>query len=123
MSDTSGKEYRNATDELRDEVSRARFEFVRDGSTVAWMRYKHLKPNRYVLLHTEVDLAHRGHGIGQKFVEAVLDEVRLRGGTITAICPFVADYLSSTENYKDLIDAKHPGHLDGAAAERGDATP
>jgi hypothetical protein len=107
-------------DELRDEVDVERFELVRDGEVVAWMKYKHLKPNRYVLLHTEVDPAQRGHGVGRVVVEVVLDEVRARRGTVTAICPFVADYLASTEQYKDLIDSTHPGYPNRAAAERGD---
>ena len=109
-------------DELRDEVDAGRFELVRDGQTVAWMKYKHLKPNRYVLLHTEVDQAQRGHGIGRIVVEAVLDEVRSRQGTVTAICPYVADYLAGSEQYKSLVDPSHPGYPNRAAAERGDRT-
>ncbi|MEV0890981.1 GNAT family N-acetyltransferase [Promicromonospora sp. NPDC050262] len=109
-------------DELRDDVGANRFELVRDGRTVAWMKYKHLNPNRYVLLHTEVDQAQRGHGIGRIVVEAVLDEVRSRQGTVTAICPYVAEYLAGTEQYKDLVDPSHPGYPNRAAAERGDGT-
>jgi hypothetical protein len=44
----------------------------------------------------------------------VLDEIRAREGTITAICPFVADYLSRTTTYADLIDARYPGYSDRA---------
>jgi predicted GNAT family acetyltransferase len=109
-----------SSDELRDEVDADRFELVRDGKVVAWMKYKHLKPNRYVLLHTEVDQAQRGHGVGRVVVEAVLDQVRSRQGTVTAICPYVADYLAGAQQYQDLIDPTHPGHPNRAAAERGD---
>lgn len=110
----------DSPDGLRDEADGDRFELVRHGHVIAWMKYKHLKPNRYVLLHTEVDQAQRGHGTGQVLVEAVLDQIRSRQGTVTAICPFVADYLAGTEQYRDLIDPKHPGYANRAAAERGD---
>lgn len=110
----------DSPDELRDGADSDRFELVRHGDTIAWMKYKRLKPNRYVLLHTEVDEAQRGHGTGQVFVEAVLDQIRSRQGTVTAICPFVADYLASAQQYRDLIDPKHPGYGSRAAAERGD---
>ena len=53
-------EHGDSQDKLRDEVGADRFELVRDSHVVAWMKYKHLKPNRYVLLHTEVDQAQRG---------------------------------------------------------------
>jgi predicted GNAT family acetyltransferase len=72
-----------------------------------------------VLLHTEVDQAQRGQGIGATLVQAVLNEIRSRRGTVTAICPFVADYLAGNEQYKDVVDAKHPGYPNRAAAERG----
>jgi len=97
---SASAELGHSSDELRDEVDADRFELVRDGHVVAWMKYKHLKPSRYVLLHTEVDQAQRG--------------------TVTAICPFVADYLAGAEQYKDLIDPRHPGYPNRAAAERGD---
>lgn len=122
MSDGGVEELGAGTGELRDDGA-GRFDFARDGLVMGWMTYRHLKPNRYVLLHTEVDQAHRGHGIGQAVVEAVLDEVRSRQGTVTAICPFVVDYLATSERYRDLIDARHPGYPDRATAERGGETP
>ena len=50
-------------------------------------------------------------------VRRVLDEIRAQEGTITVICPFVADYLSRTTTYADLVDARYPGHSDRGAAE------
>lgn len=124
MSDGNDNEevLRRSTDELRDVVANDRFDFARDGQVTGWMKYKRLKPNRYVLLHTHVEQEYRGHGIGRAVVEAVLDEVRSRQGTVTPICPFVAEYLASSEQYGDLIDARHPGYPDRAAAERGRTT-
>ena len=54
-------------------------------------------------------------------VRRILDETRAREATITAICPFVVDDLSRTTTYADLIDARHPGYSDRAAAESAQA--
>ncbi|MFI2489193.1 GNAT family N-acetyltransferase [Promicromonospora kroppenstedtii] len=116
----SDPDHVHTPDELRDQAGADRFELVRAGETIAWMTYKHLRPNRYVLLHTEVDQAQRGHGIGGVLVDAVLNEIRSRQGTVTAICPFVVDYLAGDERYADVIDPKHPGYPDRTAAEHGD---
>jgi hypothetical protein len=104
-------------EELIDDVKRGRFELYRSKRLCGWLYYTHQHPNRYALQHTEVDEAHQGQGVGGALVRRVLDEIRSRGGTITAICPFVAEYLSKTNAYADIIDAHHPGYRDRATAE------
>ncbi|RKN20925.1 N-acetyltransferase [Micromonospora musae] len=104
-------------EELIDSLDHGRFELYRDGVLVGWLYYTHLKPNRYALRHTEVESSHQHQGVAGAMVRRVLDEIRAREGTITAICPFVVDYLSRTTAYADLIDARHPGYSDRAAAE------
>ncbi|TYC02154.1 N-acetyltransferase [Micromonospora sp. WP24] len=107
----------SVAEELIDSLDRGRFELYRDGVLVGWLYYTHLKPNRYALRHTEVESSHQHQGVAGAMVRRVLDEIRAREGTITAICPFVVDYLSRTTAYADLIDARHPGYSDRAAAE------
>jgi hypothetical protein len=50
-------------------------------------------------------------------VRRAFDEIRTREATITIICPFVADHLTRTTAYSDLLDAQYPGYSDRAAAE------
>lgn len=119
----SGEEQAPATEELSDNADRGRFELHRDGDLVGWLYYTHLRPNRYALLHTEVGPNHQHQGVAGAMVRRVLDEIRAREGTITVICPFVADYLSRTTAYADLIDPRHPGYSDRAAAEAARARP
>ena len=107
----------SATEELVDDTSRGRFELYRDSGLVGWLYYTHLKPNRYALQHTEVDPSHEHQGVASALVDRVLDEIRAREGTVTAICPFVVDHLSRTPAHADLIDARHPGYSDRATAE------
>ncbi|MDR7255029.1 putative GNAT family acetyltransferase [Nocardioides sp. BE266] len=106
-----------AAEHLVDNTEQGRFELYRGDDLVGWLFYTHLKPNRYALLHTEVEPTHQHQGVAGAMVARVLDEIRTRGGTVTAICPFVVDYLSRTEGYADLIDPRHPGYSDRATAE------
>ena len=113
----SRDDHEPAAEKLIDNPDQGRFEFYRDGELVGWLHFTHLKPNRYALLHTEVEPSHQHQGVAGAMVRRVLDEIRAREGTITAICPFVADYLSQTTAYADLIDVRHPGFSGRAAAE------
>lgn len=113
----SSEEQAAAAEDLIDNTSQGRFELYRDGELVGWLYYTHLRPNRYALQHTEVESSHQHQGVAGAMVRRVLDEIRSREGTLTAICPFVVDYLSRTTTYADLIDARHPGYSDRAAAE------
>lgn len=99
----------HAAEQLVDNADLGRFELYRDEALAAWLYYTHLKPNRYALRHTEVDTAYRGQGMAGAMVARVLEEIRSRAGTVTAICPFVVDFLAKTPTYADLIDPRHPG--------------
>jgi predicted GNAT family acetyltransferase len=111
-----------AAEELIDNTNRGRFELHRCGDLVGWLHYTHLKPHRYALQHTEVERSHQHQGVGGAMVHRVLDEIRAREGTVTAICPFVVDYLSGTTAYADLVDPRHPGYSDRANAEAARST-
>ncbi|MFJ9729529.1 GNAT family N-acetyltransferase [Streptomyces sp. NPDC101209] len=113
----TNEELAPVTEHLIDNIDQGRFELYRDEDLAGWLYYTHLKPNRFALRHTEVEASHRGQRVGSALVVRVLDEIRTRGGTITAICPFVAEFLSRTTSYIDLVDARHPGYPDRAAAE------
>jgi predicted GNAT family acetyltransferase len=119
----SGGGQARISEELIDNVDQGRFELCRDGDLVGRLHYTHLKPNRYALQHTEVEASHQHQGVAGAMVRRVLDEIRARGGTITAICPFVVDYVSRSPAYADLVDARHPGHRDRVAAEAASPEP
>ena len=113
----SNEEHIRVPEQLTDNIGRGRFELYRDGDLIGWLYYTHLHPNRFALQHTEVESSHQHQGVGDVLVRRVLDEIRTREGTMTAICPFVVGYLSRTTTYADLVDARHPGCSDRAAAE------
>ncbi len=46
-----------------------------------------------ILPHVEIDPAHEGQGLGSKLVKATLADLKAKGRTIQARCPFVVAYL------------------------------
>lgn len=64
--------------------------FSRTGSTIT-------------ALHTEVDPAAEGEGVGSALAKALLAEVASTGGTVVPECAFVAAYLKRHPEYADLV--------------------
>jgi uncharacterized protein len=62
-----------------------------------------------VLVHTEVDSAYEGHGVGSVLAKAALDDIRRRGKRVTPLCPFVSTYIARHPEYADLVDDANPG--------------
>ncbi len=58
---------------------------------------------RLIFTHTVVDPEFEGRGIGSRVAAEALDDVRRRGLTVTAHCPFIAAYLKRHPEYADLI--------------------
>lgn len=53
----------------------------------------HLQSGLLTLLHTEVEPAFEGQGVGSRLVAAVLDDARERDLAVLPVCPFVRTYL------------------------------
>ncbi len=61
------------------------------------------RPERIVMIHTEVDERLEGQGLGGRLVSGALDDVRARGLQVTPLCPFVAAYIREHPEYADLV--------------------
>ena len=79
-----------------------RWEYVLDGTAVAVLDYR-TDGDRVVMHHTYTDPAHRGQGIAARVVQAALDDVRRRGGTVVPACWFVAEFVETHPAYGDLV--------------------
>ena len=90
---------------VADNAEQRRYEARRGSEVVGFMTYR-LDPERMTLIHTEVDSALEGQGIGSRLVAGALDDIRRRGLTIVAICPFVRAYLRRHPEYADLVARK-----------------
>jgi predicted GNAT family acetyltransferase len=83
---------------------RHRYEALFDGELAGSMTYR-LAEGTIELVHTEIDDAFEGKGIGSVFVHDVLDEIRRDGERrVIASCPFVAEWIDRHPDYADLVD-------------------
>jgi uncharacterized protein len=91
--------------EVTDNPSESRFEARLDGELAGIAVYE-LHPDRIVFLHTEVDDAFEGRGVGSALARTALDDVRGRGGlAVVPRCPFIAGWIEKHPDYQDLVAA------------------
>lgn len=86
---------------VRHNLQAGRFEVEAEGR-LAVLEYR-LQGNRMIITHTGVPPALEGRGIGSRLAQAALDEARLRGWKVTALCPFVAAYVQKHPQYRNLL--------------------
>lgn len=79
-----------------------RFELRKDGTVAAVAEYK-LGGGTLQFLHTQVEPAFEGRGLGSRLAKAALDEVRSRGLKAVPRCPFIAGYIAKHPEYQDLL--------------------
>jgi len=79
-----------------------RFVTTVDGHS-AHLDYVQHKDGVLNLIHTEVDPALRGQGVGEAVVRFALDEARRNGTRIIPTCPFVKRFLERHGEYQDLV--------------------
>ena len=89
---------------VRDNQAKHRYELTLDGAVVGVILYRE-QPDAYVLVHTEIDEAYEGKGLGSVLVRHVLDDARERGLAVLPVCPFVRGWISRHEDYLDLVPA------------------
>lgn len=83
------------SDDLRlvDNTAENRYELWVGDEPAGTLEYDTL-PEAMVLIHTEVDPAHEGKGIGSRLVHDVLADIRSRDLKVVPRCAFVRSYLS-----------------------------
>ena len=87
---------------MHDNPAEYRYEVHVDGELAGFATY-HLSGPRITLIHTEVDDAYEGQGIGKLLAEYVLDAARDAGLAVIPKCPFMATYIKETDEYVDLV--------------------
>ena len=76
-----------------------------------------IRPDAVVFIHTEVDDAFEGKGVGSQLARGALDDVREQGQKVVPLCPFIAAYIRRHEDYHDLIAENYRREFDDATAE------
>jgi predicted GNAT family acetyltransferase len=89
---------------VRDNPELQRYEAVVDGELAGSILYRE-HDDALILVHTEVEEAFEGQGIGSRLIAATLDDIRARGLRMRPFCAFVRAYLERHPEYNDLIAA------------------
>jgi uncharacterized protein len=63
------------------------------------------EPGAVVLVHTDIDPALEGQGLGARLARGALDDIRERGLFVVPVCPFVASYIRTHTEYASLVIA------------------
>jgi uncharacterized protein len=87
---------------VADNPQEGRFELFADGE-LAGAAYYGIQGDAIAFLHTEVDDAYEGQGLGSKLASAVLDSARERGLSVLPHCPFIRGYVERHPDYLDLV--------------------
>ncbi|MFI6567191.1 GNAT family N-acetyltransferase [Streptomyces sp. NPDC050534] len=91
-----------------DEPENHQYTLYADGAQVGTLSYQMVEQRR-VLGHTEVDETCRGRGLSQILIQVVLDDLRERQQKATVHCPAVAQFMTRSVKYADVIEPSHPG--------------
>jgi predicted GNAT family acetyltransferase len=96
---------------VQDNPAEKRYEAVVDGELAGFATY-HLSGPKITLLHTEVDDAYEGQGIGKLLAEHILDAARDAGLQVIPKCPFMSKYIRETREYVDLVPENRRAEFD-----------
>ena len=87
---------------VADASERERYEIYVDGELAGFTEYK-TRPGIIAFIHTEVDEAFQGRGLGDRLIAYALDDARKRGLAVLPFCPFVRSFIQSHPDYVDLV--------------------
>jgi predicted GNAT family acetyltransferase len=68
--------------------------------------YERAAPHTLELVHTGVDPALRGRGVGEALAEAAIAYAREHGLHVIATCPYVQHWLTKHPEHQDLVVAR-----------------
>ncbi len=100
------------TTSVRDERDASRYEITADGQLAGFARYVR-RGGRTWFVHTEIDPAFEGQGLGSVLAAGALDAERAAGTPIVPLCPFIRHYLDRHPEYADLVDRELLARVDG----------
>jgi predicted GNAT family acetyltransferase len=88
---------------VRENADRHRYEAVDDSGQVAGFATYRRHEETVTFVHTEVDDAYEGQGIGSALAKAVLDTARQEQRRVDPQCPFIKSYIDRHPEYADLL--------------------
>lgn len=95
------------TIEVRDDPAENRYEALVDGQLAGVATYE-LSADAISFLHTEVDDAYEGQGVGGALARGALDDVRAKDErSVVPVCPFFKGWIEKHPDYQDLLERRH----------------
>ena len=88
--------------EVNDNPDEQRYEAVLDGELAGFAAYR-AEPGLIAFVHTEVETAFEGHGVGSTLIRQALEDVRRRGFEVLPFCPFVHSFIVEHREFVDLV--------------------
>lgn len=85
-----------------DVPDKGRYE-IHDGDARAGVLQYARRPRLIALIHTRIDPAREGGGVGGDLVAAVLGHLRGGGVAVLPFCPFVNAYIERHPEYVELV--------------------
>jgi uncharacterized protein len=80
----------------------SRYEIHVDGKVAGFTQYR-VTPGAWEFVHTEIDDAYEGQGLGGQLARGALDDVRAKGQKVIATCPFIKGWIAKHDDYQDLL--------------------
>ena len=87
---------------VRDNAEQSRYEALDEAGVVAGFARYARSEGQIEFVHTEVDDAFEGRGVGSTLVRAALDNVRTTDLRVVASCQFVKQWIARHPDYQDL---------------------
>jgi predicted GNAT family acetyltransferase len=87
---------------VTDNPQASRYELWLGTTRAGFIQYR-AQPGTVLLVHTEVDPALAGQGLGERLVAGALADLGARGLTLVPLCPFVRAYLRRHPDQADLV--------------------
>lgn len=97
--------YRPMDWSVRDHPQEHRYELTRGDEVAGRVEYK-IRDDVMTVVHTEVDDAYEGKGLGSALLRGALDDARARELAVVPICPFTRSYLQRHPEYAELVPAE-----------------
>jgi predicted GNAT family acetyltransferase len=94
----------NRSTEVKNNPAQHRYELSDGGTLLGIARYQPQGENVLVFTHTEIEANQEGQGYGSRLARGALDDVRRTGKRVVARCEFIAAYIESHPEYRDLLE-------------------
>jgi len=92
--------------EVLDARERERYEIYVDGALAGFSEYKS-RPGVIAFVHTEIEPAFRGRGLGDVLIAHALEVSRKQELDVLPFCPFVLGYIERHREYAELVPAAY----------------